>query len=176
VDLPDDMLAGLDSATITTGVYVDPAQQTPYFLYGFGNTGPSGMGNSYLFSTAGTPDSGLRAAIGTGDWRSEQQTAAPGGLSRGTWHNIVYTVGCGKSVLYVDGVSVAHNDNVSVKPTDIGVGRTWSNYLGRSVYTADHYFAGKMKDVRLYNRVLSPVEVAALPSNSTMIGRSRCPN
>ncbi|MFC0105402.1 family 43 glycosylhydrolase [Kibdelosporangium aridum] len=169
VDLPDNMLSGVDSVTVSADVYVDPAQQTPYFLYGFGNTGASGAGNGYLFSTGGSSDSGLRSAISSGDWRSEQQTAASTGLSRGSWHNIAYTLGNGKAVLYLDGQVVARNDTVSLKPSDIGGGRTAANYLGRSLYTADKYFQGRMKDVRLYKRALTAAEIAALPSNITTI-------
>ncbi|RSM88669.1 beta-xylosidase [Kibdelosporangium aridum] len=169
VDLPDNMLSGVDSVTVSADVYVDPAQQTPYFLYGFGNTGASGAGNGYLFSTGGSADSGLRSAISSGDWRSEQQTAASTGLSRGSWHNIAYTIGDGKAVLYLDGQAVARNDNVSLKPSDIGGGRTAANYLGRSLYTADKYFQGKMKDFRLYKRALTAAEIGALPSNITTI-------
>ncbi|CAM3300964.1 family 43 glycosylhydrolase [Kibdelosporangium persicum] len=169
VDLPDNMLSGVDAVTVAADVYVDPAQQTPYFLYGFGNTGATGTGNGYLFSTGGSADSGLRAAISSGDWRSEQQTAASTGLSRGAWHNLTYTIGDGKAVLYLDGLPVARNDNVTRKPSDIGGGRTAANYLGRSQYTADKYFQGRMKDVRLYKRALSAAEIAALPGNITTI-------
>ncbi|MFD8500664.1 family 43 glycosylhydrolase [Amycolatopsis sp. NPDC059657] len=175
VDLPDNMLAGADAATVAADVYIDPAQAVPYFLYGFGNTGPSGAGNGYLFGTGGSADNGLRAAISSGDWRFEQNASAPGGLSRAAWHNLAYTIGGGKAVLYVDGVAVARNDAVTLKPSDIGGGRTTANYLGRSQYTADKYFKGKMKDVRLYNRALTADQVAALPANATNIGSATLP-
>jgi GH43 family beta-xylosidase len=169
VDLPDNMLSGADAVTVSADVSIDPGQASPYFLYGLGNTGASGAGNGYLFATGGTPEGGLRSAISSGDWRSEQQTAAPGGLPRDSWHNVTYTVGAGKAVLYVDGSAVARNDAVTLKPSDIGGGRTTANYLGRSLYNADRYFAGRMKNVRLYNRALPAGQVAALPSNVTMI-------
>jgi beta-xylosidase len=169
VDLPDNMLAGVDAVTVAADVYIEPGQQSPYFLYGFGNTNSSGTGNGYLFSTGGSADSGLRAAISNGDWRSEQQTAASGGLSRGAWHNVTYTISGGQAILYVDGQVAARNDTVTLKPSDIGGGRTTANYLGRSQYNADKYFRGKMKDVRLYNRALTSDEVSALPANITNI-------
>ncbi|HEV2783026.1 MAG TPA: family 43 glycosylhydrolase [Actinophytocola sp.] len=169
VDLPDHLLAGADAVTVSADVFVDSDQRTPYFLYGFGNTGATGTGNGYLFATGGTAQSGFRAAITTGDWRSEQQADTAGGLARGRWHNVVYTVGGGAAVLYLDGVEVARNDAVTIKPGDIGGGRTSANHLGRSVYTADRPFKGLMKDVRLYHRALTPDQIAALPTNATAI-------
>ena len=169
VDLPDNLLAGADAATVAMDVFVDSDQRTPYFLYGLGNTGPAGAGNGYLFGTGGAETSGFRAAIATGDWTTEQQAVSPGALTRGQWHNVAFTVGGGKAVLYLDGVEVARNDQATIRPSDIGGGRTKANYLGRSVYTADRYFKGLMRDVRLYDRALTAADVAALPSNATAI-------
>ncbi|MBB5897848.1 family 43 glycosylhydrolase [Kutzneria kofuensis] len=169
VQLPNNLLTGASAATVSADVLVDPKQQTPYFLYDFGNTAPSGVGNGYLFATGGTADSGLRGAIATGNWTTEQQAASSGGLPRGVWKNVALTVGNGVEVLYLDGVEVGRNTNATIKPSDIGGGVTAANYLGRSAYAADNYFTGKMKDVRLYDRALSGDEVAALPSNSTLI-------
>ncbi|ANN18073.1 beta-xylosidase [Amycolatopsis orientalis] len=169
VQLPNNLLNGAASATVSADVLVDPGQQTPYFLYGFGNTGPSGAGDGYLFATGGTGGDGFRGAIATGNWTTEQAAAATGGLPRGVWKNVTLTVGGGRAVLYSDGVEVARNDKVTIKPSDLGGGVTAANYLGRSVYSADKKFKGRMKDVRLYNRALSGAEVAGLPSNSTLI-------
>ncbi|GAB3892380.1 family 43 glycosylhydrolase [Kibdelosporangium lantanae] len=165
VQLPNNMLTGANAATVSMDVQVDPKQQTPYFLYGFGNTAPDGVGDGYLFTTGDA----LRGAVATGNWTTEQGAATSGNLPRGVWKNVTLTVGDGVEVLYLDGVEVARNTNVTIKPSDIGGGVTAANYLGRSVYAADRYLTGKMKDVRLYNRVLSGLEVAALPSNSTAI-------
>src|SRR5207302_10636173 len=41
VDLPPNLLAGANAATVSADVWVDPGQQTPYFLSGFGNTDTS---------------------------------------------------------------------------------------------------------------------------------------
>ncbi|RSM81022.1 beta-xylosidase [Amycolatopsis sp. WAC 01375] len=169
VQLPNSLLNGAPAATVSADVLVDPGQQTPYFLYGFGNTGPSGAGDGYLFGTGGTETGGFRGAIATGDWTTEQGAASSGGLPRGVWKNVTLTVGGGSAVLYLDGVEVARDDKVTIRPADLGGGVTAANYLGRSVYSADKTFKGKMKDVRLYNRALSGTEVAGLPSNSTLI-------
>ncbi|MCP2245910.1 family 43 glycosylhydrolase [Lentzea aerocolonigenes] len=165
VQLPNNMLTGAAAATVSADVWIDPGQQTPYFLYGFGNTAPDGAGKGYLFSTGDT----YRGAIATGNWSTEQGVNSGKALPRGVWKNVTLTVGNGVEVLYLDGVEVARNANVTTKPSDIGGGVTAANYLGRSVYAADRNLLGKMKDVRLYNRALSGAEVAGLPSNSTVI-------
>ncbi|MFC0439888.1 family 43 glycosylhydrolase [Kutzneria buriramensis] len=169
VQLPNNMLTGASAATVSADVLVDPKQQTPYFLYSFGNTAPSGAGDGYLFATGGTADGGLRGAIASGNWATEQQAASSGALPRGVWKNLTLTVGNGVEVLYLDGIEVGRNNNATIKPSDIGGGLTAANYLGRSAYAADNYFTGKMKDVRLYDKALSGDEVAALPSNSTAV-------
>jgi hypothetical protein len=64
---------------------------------------------------------------------------------------------------------VGRNTNATIRPSDLGGGVTAANHLGRSVYAADRNLTGRMKDVRLYNRALSGAEVAALPSNSTLV-------
>ncbi|MFC3897877.1 family 43 glycosylhydrolase [Lentzea rhizosphaerae] len=165
VQLPNNMLTGAAAATVSADVWIDPGQQTPYFLYGFGNTASDGAGKGYLFSTGDT----YRGAIATGNWSTEQGVNSGKALPRGVWKNVTLTVGNGVEVLYLDGVEVARNANVTTKPSDIGGGVTAANYLGRSVYAADRNLLGKMKDVRLYNRALSGAEVAGLPSNSTVI-------
>ncbi len=169
VQLPNNLLTGAAAATVSADVLVDPGQQTPYFLWGLGNTAEDGTGNGYLFTTGGTASGGLRGAIATGNWTTEQQVASAGGLPRGVWKNVTLTVGDGVAVLYLDGVEVARNANATIKPSDLGGGVTAANYLGRSVYAGDKTLIGKMKDVRLYDRALSGVEVSALPSNSTAI-------
>ncbi|MFF1262096.1 MULTISPECIES: family 43 glycosylhydrolase [unclassified Streptomyces] len=169
VKLPDNLLSGVDSVTVATDVWVDADQKTPYFLYGFGNTGSDGKGNGYLFATGGSADDGFRAALSDGNWSKEQEAKANSGLGRGRWANVTYTVDGDTALLYLDGRVVARNTAVSIQPSDIGGGRTTANYLGRSQYTSDHTLKGRLREVRLYNRALSADEIAALPSNATRI-------
>jgi len=165
VKLPDNAMAGMQALTVSTEVWVDPGQQTPYFLWGMGNTDSGGTGNGYVFSTGDS----YRAAIASGNWSTEQGTAMSGSLKRGSWRTITYTVGGGKATLYLDGQQVAQNVAVTLTPGSIGNGVTKANYIGRSVYTSDKYFKGKMRDFRIYNRALSGDEVALLGANATMV-------
>jgi hypothetical protein len=153
-DLPDNLMRGLDSITVAMDVRIDTTQATPYFIYGLGNSA-SGAGNGYLFTTG----NGYRTSIATGNWSTEQTTSGPGNLDRGVWRHITYTLTGGTAVLYLDGEEVARKTGITIKPGDIGGGTTTANYLGRSLYSADKYLKGTMRDVRIYDRALSTDEV-----------------
>ena len=166
VRLPDNAMAGLSAMTVSAEVWVDPAQQTPYFLWGMGNTSSSGTGNGYVFSTG---DNAYRAAIASGNWTTEQNATGSGALSRGAWHTLTYTIGDGRSTLYLDGRAAGVNTATTLTPGSIGGGVTTANYIGRSVYTGDHYFKGRIRDFRLYNRALPASEVAQIGANATAV-------
>ncbi|MDP3893095.1 family 43 glycosylhydrolase, partial [Nocardioides sp.] len=155
VKLPDNMMAGLDAITVSTEVWVDTDQQTPYFIWGMGNTS-GGAGNGYLFTTG---NANYRSSIATGNWTTEQTATSGAALARGAWKTLTYTLQGGTAKLYLDGVQVGQNTNVTIKPGDIGAGVTTANYIGRSVYTGDRYLKGKVRDFRIYNRALSAAEV-----------------
>ncbi|WP_238453659.1 family 43 glycosylhydrolase [Micromonospora sp. ATA51] len=163
--LPNNLLTGLADASVSAQVWVDPAQATPYFIWGMGNS-TNGSGNGYLFTTGNS----YRTAIASGNWTTEQNTDAARDLSRGGWHTLTYTLSGGVARLYDNGVEVAKNSAVTTKPGDLGGGITTANYLGRSLYSGDRYFNGAMRSFTLWNRGLSAKEVLSLPGNETAIG------
>ena len=69
IKVPDNIMSGMNSITVSTDVQIDAAQTTPYFLYGFGNTS-DGAGNGYLFTSGNT----FRTAIASGELSTEQNT------------------------------------------------------------------------------------------------------
>jgi hypothetical protein len=167
VDLPDDLLTGVTDVTVETRVKLDPAQRNPYFLYAFGNTGGDGKGNGYMFSTGNDT---YRAAITTGNWTGERNATSAAALPRGEWAHLVYTLSGNTARLYLNGVQVAENDDVTVDPGDIGGGRTLANYIGKSVYNEDNLFRGQVSDFVLYNRALSAGEVVERSGNTEVLG------
>ncbi|HEY0000257.1 MAG TPA: family 43 glycosylhydrolase, partial [Actinoplanes sp.] len=166
VRLPDNAMAGLSAMTVFAEVWVDPAQATPYFLWGLGNTTPAGAGNGYVFSTG---DSAYRAAIASGNWSTEQNATSGTALSRGSWRTLTYTLGGGTATLYLDGRKVAENTAATLTPGSIGGGITKANYIGRSVFSSDKYFRGKMRDFRIFNRALPAAEIATTGANATIV-------
>ncbi|MGP3957707.1 family 43 glycosylhydrolase [Nonomuraea sp. 3N208] len=159
VKLPNDVMKGMDSITVSTDVLVDPGQRTPYFIYGFGNTSGT-SGNGYLFATGNH----LRVAVANGNWSTEQNTrlSTSYNLARGGWKHLVYTQTGTTGLLYEDGVEIGRNTNVTITPGSIGGGTTTANYLGRSLYSGDRLFQGKLRDFRIYDRAISADEVKGL--------------
>ncbi|MER7441681.1 family 43 glycosylhydrolase [Micromonospora avicenniae] len=167
VRLPDDVLRGLTGVTVSVQVNVATDQATPYFVWGLGNTGPDGVGNGYLFTTGNA----FRASIASGNWSTEQTVTTGRNLARGSWRTITYTLGDGTAVLYEDGVEVARTSGVTLTPAAIGGGSTTANYLGRSVYAADRYLKGQVRDFRIYDRAVTAEEAHAL-GEQTATGRA----
>ncbi|MGW7163807.1 LamG domain-containing protein [Streptomyces sp. NPDC054884] len=156
VKMPNNIMSGLSSITVSFDVWIDPTMGKPYFLYGFGNTSGT-SGNGYLFSTGNQ----FRTGITLSNSPAEQQTR-PGTsyqLARGMWKHVTYTQTGNTGILYENGVEKARNTNVTITPGAIGGGTTTANYLGRSLYSSDLYFHGRMRDFRVYNRALSTSEV-----------------
>lgn len=162
IKVPDDVMKGMDSITVSLDVRIDSTQTTPYFLYGFGNSS-GGNGNGYLFSTGNS----FRASAASGNWSTEQTTKPSDShnLARSVWKHIAYTQTGTTGVLYEDGVEVGRNTSVSITPGAIGSGTTTADYIGRSVYSGDQLFKGRIRDFRVYDRALagSEVEQLALP-------------
>jgi hypothetical protein len=157
VDLPDNLLRGLEDVTASVQVRLDPDQRAPYFLWGLGNS-TAGAGDGYLFTTGNA----YRTSIATGNWSTEQTVSAGSDLQRGVWKTLTFTLADGTATLYEDGVQVARNDGITIRPGDIGGGTTTANYLGRSLYDSDHDLKGHVRDFRVYDRALTPDEVGQI--------------
>ncbi|WP_158630339.1 immunoglobulin-like domain-containing protein [Glycomyces terrestris] len=160
VDLPDDLLAGLDAITVTAEVYIEPDQAGPYFIYGLGNSSGS-WGDGYLFTTG----NGYRTAISTCHWTCEQDTNSGADLARGTWNHLAYTLADGTAVLYLNGQEVARNEAVTITPGDIGGGATTANHLGRSLYSGDRHLHGRFADFRIYDGALAAADIGGLAAH-----------
>ncbi|WP_082587350.1 family 43 glycosylhydrolase [Nocardioides sp. Soil774] len=160
VKLPNDLMAGLSAITISTDVYIEPSQATPYFIWGLGNTASSGSGTGYLMASGNA----FRAATTTTNWSGEKVTArsSGGNLARGVWKTVTYTQAGTTGTLYEDGVQVGQNTGVTVLPSAIGNGTTTNNVLGESNYATDNTLKGKLRNFRVYDRALSPAEVSAI--------------
>ncbi|WP_128379321.1 family 43 glycosylhydrolase [Streptomyces cavernae] len=159
IKVPDNIMSGMNSISVSMDVKVDSTQPTPYFIHGFGNTSGS-AGNGYLFTTGDS----FRTSIATGNWSTEQTTRPSGSpnLTRGVWKQVTYTQTGNTGVLYEDGVEVARNTAVTITPGSIGAGTTTANYVGKSVYPGDKLFKGSIRDFRVYNRALAGAEVEQL--------------
>jgi len=112
-----------------------------------------------------TPDNGsgtIRFAITTGGNSSEQQIDGTGSVSTGSWQHTAVTKSGTTGILYINGVEVGRNSNMTINPADLG--NTVNNYIGRSQYS-DPYLDGTMDDFLVYNRALSISEITSLAGN-----------
>lgn len=158
IKVPDNIMSGMNSISVSMDVKIDSAQSNPYFIYGFGNTSGT-FGNGYLFTTGNA----YKTSIASGNWSTEQTTRNAGtNLQRAVWKQITYTQTGNTGVLYEDGVEVGRNTAITLTPGSIGSGTTTANHIGKSVYPGDNLFKGNIRDFRVYNRALASAEVEEL--------------
>jgi putative cell wall-binding protein len=166
IKLPNDLLTGLDDVTVSYDLWVDQGlpQNTMSFVLGNQSTANSG----YLFATARDYNNVFRGAITPTSGGSEQSSAASAPLPQGRWVRVTYAVAGGDAAdpgiarLYQDDAVVATTRGITTTPGAIGGGSTTFNYLGRSSWAADPLFDGRMRDFRVYDRVLDAASVAIL--------------
>jgi hypothetical protein len=147
--LPDGITADLNDFTVSTWVYW-AAGATNARIFDFGSSDIAYLcliASAMRFTTSGTL------------WHGEQ-TIATSALPTGRWVHVAVTLSGSAGSLYVNGTAVASNGVISFAPFQMG--NTTQNWLGRSQYSADPYFKGRLQDFRLYSGALSASEVAAL--------------
>jgi hypothetical protein len=106
----------------------------------------------------------FHSAITLTSWWGEQATDAAT-IPIGQWKQaaLVISGDTNSEVLYLDGVEVARNSNLSLKPSDIyDASKDFSGYIGKSFYSGDPYFSGAIDDFRIYNRALSASEIKTI--------------
>ncbi|WP_245987439.1 DUF5695 domain-containing protein [Cohnella lupini] len=155
--LPTGIVGGLNDFTISTWVKVTSLSDWAR-IFDFG-TGTS----NYMFLAPRAGGSGLRFAITTSGNGAEQQLNAPA-LPTGVWKHIAVTLSGTTGRLYVDGVQVASNTNMTFKPSSLG--STTLNYIGKSQF-GDPYLNGQVDDFKIYGRALSATEVSTIFAGST---------
>ena len=121
--------------------------------------------NIYMDLSADNNTNGVRCSITTGSYTVEDGADSPSVLATGYWEHIVVVIDKENATmkLYRNGDLSASDDAVTVFPENLGV--TTLNYLGRSVWSDNPYFKGKIDDFRIYDRALSAGEVKYLFKN-----------
>jgi len=123
----------------------------------FGKSSTTG----YMFITThpGPTSTNIRFAISK-TTNAAEQTVEGTPLGTGTWKHIVLVLSSAGGVFYVDGVKGTANAALTLRPSDLGA--TTNNWIGRSQYTADPYFAGQIDELSIYGRALTDAEVSTL--------------
>ena len=124
----------------------------------------------YAFITPRTSSGNIRFTITSSGTGGETTIDGPA-ASTGVWTHVAATTDGSKGVLYVNGTPVGTNTSMTLTPPDLAPTNTW---FGRSPFSADPYFNGRIGSVRLYGRALSPAEIVApLPAIAAPADESR---
>ncbi len=113
----------------------------------------------YMFLTPAAGSGTLRFAINNG---SGEQLVESAGLASGQWQHVAVTLSGGVARLYRNG-SLAASAAVSITPAQLAADL---NYLGKSQFSADPLFAGRLDDVLILDRALGATQIAALQTNT----------
>jgi hypothetical protein len=152
--LPSGVVTGLSDFTLAVWVYWNAAS-TNSRVFDFGS---SDMAYLALIPRDGRGH--LRCSITGTMWYGEQSITTETPLANGRWVHLAVTLAGSVGTLYVDGAVAATNSAISFAPFQLGA--TSQNWLGRSQYSADPYFNGRLQDLRLYSGALSASQIAAL--------------
>ena len=112
-----------------------------------------------MFLTPQSSENKLKFAITTSGYTNEDQLNAPA-LVTGTWKHITVTLSGNTAILYVDGLEVSRNEQMTLKPTSLG--STTQNYIGKSQFDQDPYLDGLVDDLKIFSKALDADEVKAL--------------
>lgn len=151
--LGEGMLTGLNDFTIATWVKMD-ALSNWMRIFDFG-TGT----NQYLFLTPQVNVTGgqstVRYAIKNGG--GEQSVSYAFAWPLNTWTHLAVTQSGNTASLYINGVLVAANSNITIKPTQLG--NTRQNYIGKSQFN-DPMLKGAVDEFKIFNRALTAFELS----------------
>lgn len=155
VELPQDMLMGLNAVTIAAWVRLsaNPAAST---LFDFG----SNSANHFYLRTNGGTGVSYGVQVNGG---SVQETATSYSLPVGVWKHVALAVGDGTSSLYIDGIKVISRP-ITFAPSALG--STAGNWIGHTHSSTTNLY-GSVDDFRIYGRALEPREVEAIAPPGT---------
>ncbi|WP_432729126.1 LamG-like jellyroll fold domain-containing protein [Variovorax sp. W6] len=154
VALPAGVAKSFADFSITAWLYIDTlATWSRVFDFGSGT-------RRYMMLTVRNGSGVPRFSITTEHGYNEQVIDGSAALPTGRWVHVAVTVSGTLGTLYVDGVEVASNAQMSLAPIDLGA--TTQNWLGRSQYASDAYLKGRIDDFRIYGGALGSAGVAAL--------------
>ncbi|MCU0781045.1 MAG: LamG domain-containing protein, partial [Akkermansiaceae bacterium] len=114
-----------------------------------------------------TPKGGsgkLRFAIGNGKASHHLDGTAP--LARDAWTHVAVTLSANTGTLYVNGLQVAQDANISIDPDQLHAPlMVNANFIGRG--KSGNHFAGRIDEFKVFNKALTAAEVLKLMGTVT---------
>jgi len=154
VALPNQLMDDLADFTISAWVFWNASRNSER-VFDFG-----GGTDRYLMFTPCASSGVARFAMTITEASGERVINGNAALPTGTWVHVAVTLSGRVGSLYVNGVAVGSNSDMFLAPF-----RIWNsnqNWIGRSQYSGDPYFNGKIQDFRIYHGTLSADEIASL--------------
>ncbi|MBD3921761.1 hypothetical protein H8B09_23565 [Paenibacillus sp. PR3] len=152
VSLPNDLLSGKTSATVSIEVKPSAAMISKYhFLWSIGNTGT----NTYWFANARDPRTTIKYS-GT-----EKTAASAMSLSGNRWYSLTSVIDADakKISFYVDGVKTGENQDSDLSLAQLA--DQSRNTIGRAPFN-DPLFEGAVSTFRVYDRALNADEIKVI--------------
>jgi len=151
LQLPDGLTENLSEMTFAAWVNLNDLRAWSR-IFDFGGS----AGFTYLTPTMGNGQLRFSTFAGFGN----EGTVVGPSLATGVWKHVAVTSRGRDFRVYVDGVEASAQLTVAVAPSAIGT-NNFGNWIGRSRFP-DPFLAGRIDDVRLYQRVLSEAEIRKL--------------
>ena len=164
VNLPSGIASGLHDFTIATWVNVTATDQTWARIFDFG-TGTSDF--MFLTASAGGTNA-LRFDINAGAGSQMIPASGSGPQLPTGWQHVAITLSGTTGTMWLNGVPVATNPNMTIRPADLGA--TNQNWIGRSQFSADPYLNASVDDFQIYDHALSAADIATLASGQAGAG------
>jgi RHS repeat-associated protein len=159
VDLPAAVAGACQDLTIAARVNLasNSANWARIFDIGSSTT-------SYMFLTPRAGGNVLRFAISTGGGAAEQQLSHTFSFPTNSWRHVAVVLNGNTGTMYLDGVQVAQNPNMTLNPSALGT--MTNSWLGDSQFSADPTLNGTIDDFVLSCRPYTAAEVASLASGT----------
>jgi hypothetical protein len=162
ISLPDNILSDVSDFTIAAWVYWNGGRNWQR-VFDFG----TGINRYMMLTPCG--DSGVaRFAITVNGGHGERAIDSGAALPVAQWVHVAVTLAGNVATLYVNGAVAGANANMFLAPFRLP--NTTQTWIGRSQYTNDPYFNGKVDDLRIFRGALSAEEVASIVNGPQDLG------
>lgn len=168
VTIPNGILKDCHNITVSADVYINTAT-TNTWVFGLGPDS-----GKYIFVNSKNSSGytyGALTTYGTAGYgyKGEKGVKNLAFLPKKTWTNVTLTISTDthSERLYINGSLVQSNNDIDIDPASIyDASKSFSGYIGKSLYSADPYLNAKIDNFKIYNTALSTSEIS---SNSLLL-------